>query len=159
VEHIEEYDGKLLGTWKEHSGKQGKPPKEIPLPPSCPPPKPNRKRSKAPWLQVGPSHWLHEISVPKWSSSRSLESYHLSLLNSQTFHSTQVAQRPYSAEPSDSSRHFLTFQMKDTPKMVRMWQCLEVEDNVKCSLPHLTSPRTCVWQTKKSQSCKRDMLL
>ncbi len=27
-----------------------------------PPPKPKRKKSKPPWL---PSHWLHEISLPK----------------------------------------------------------------------------------------------
>jgi len=33
--------------------------------------------------------------------------------------------RPYSAEPSDSTRNFLTiqafFQIKDPPRMVRMW--------------------------------------
>jgi len=44
-----EQDGKLLGTLKEHSGKQGKNSQNILLPPPCPPHlKLNRKKSKAP---------------------------------------------------------------------------------------------------------------
>ncbi len=55
----------LKGNTIDISCEPGKNEKNIPHPPSHPPKKLERKKIKRPCLYLGPSHWLHEISLPK----------------------------------------------------------------------------------------------